>query len=91
MTDAAAPNNQEVVPGAYSVAESVPAGWDQTSAVCDKGETIGSLDVEPGETVTCTITNTKRGHIVVDKVTLPAGDPQSFQFTTSGAGYRTSR
>ena len=87
LTDVAAPNNQEVVPGAYSVAESVPAGWDQTSAVCDKGETIGSLDVEPGETVTCTITNTKRGHIVVDKVTLPAGDPQSFSFTAGGAGY----
>ena len=33
-----------------------------------------------GETVTCTFTNTKRGHIIVDKVTDPAGDPQSFNF-----------
>ena len=29
-----------------------------------------------GETVTCTFTNTKRGHIIVDKVTVPGGDPQ---------------
>ncbi len=27
------------------------------------------------------------GHIVVDKVTSPAQDPQSFTFTTTGAGY----
>jgi hypothetical protein len=58
LTDAQAPNNQEVVPGAYSVSETVPAGWDQTSATCDKGETPASLDVEPGETVTCTFVNT---------------------------------
>jgi hypothetical protein len=59
LTDAAAPNDQEVVPGKYSVAETVPSGWAQTNAVCDSGETIADLDVEPGETVTCTFTNVK--------------------------------
>ena len=60
LTDAAAPNSQEVLPGAYTVAEMVPEGWDQTSAVCDNGEIIESIDVGPGETITCTFTNTKR-------------------------------
>lgn len=71
----------------YEVAETVPAGWDLTSATCNSGETIGSIDLDPGETVTCTFTNTQRGHIIVDKVTLPSGDTQSFAFTTTGTGY----
>jgi hypothetical protein len=83
LTDAAAPNDQIVRPGKYSVAETVPANWDQTSATCNQGETIQDLDVEPGETVTCTFNNAKRAHIIVDKVTIPAGDPQSFSFTTN--------
>ncbi len=71
----------------YDAAETIPTGWDLTSATCDNGETVDSIDLEPGETVTCTFTNTKRGHIVVDKVTLPSGDTQSFTFTTTGSGY----
>ncbi|MFH0820121.1 MAG: hypothetical protein V1892_03755, partial [bacterium] len=83
LTDAAAPNNQEVAPGAYSVAESVPAGWDLTSATCDMGETPASLDVEPGETVTCTFTNQKDAIIIIEKQTLPDGDSQVFDFDLS--------
>lgn len=29
----------------------------------------------------------KKGHIIVDKVTNPSGDEQSFNFTTTGTGY----
>jgi uncharacterized repeat protein (TIGR01451 family) len=71
----------------YDVAETVPAGWDLTGTTCNSGETISSIDLDPGETVTCTFTNTKRGHIIVDKVTLPSGNTQSFAFTTTGTGY----
>ena len=71
----------------YDATETVPAGWDLTSATCDSGETLDSIDLEPGETVTCTFTNTRRGHIIVDKVTLPSGDTQNFAFTTMGSGY----
>jgi len=63
LTDSATPNNQEVTPGAYSVSETVPTGWDLTSATCDQGETPESIDVGAGETVTCTFTNTQRGSI----------------------------
>ena len=88
LTDAATPNDQEVVPGAYSVSEGSVAGWDLTSATCDKGETPASLDVEAGETVTCTFTNTKRGHIKLVKNTV--GGNGTFPFTHSIAGLPAS-
>ncbi len=87
LTDAAAPNSQVVTVGTYSIAETIPAGWTQTSALCDNGETIEDITVGAGETITCTFTNTKKGHIIVDKVTVPALDTQSFSFTAGGAGY----
>ena len=72
----------EVVAGTYAVAETtIPAGWDLANTVCSDGSSVNAIDVTPGETVTCTFTNTKRGHIIVDKVTDPAGDPASFDFT----------
>lgn len=43
----------------YTLAEAVPlpAGWTQTSASCDRGETPASLDIASDETVTCTFVN----------------------------------
>ncbi len=92
LTDAATPNDQALVAGTYSVAETAVTGWDQTSAVCISStqdvETPGNLDLDAGETITCTFTNTlQMGHIIVDKVTNPAGSTQSFAFTTTGSGY----
>jgi uncharacterized repeat protein (TIGR01451 family) len=84
LTDAADPDSQEVVPGAYTVSETVPAGWDQTSASCDNGETPASLDVGPGETVTCVFENTKLGTIIIEKQTSPAGGT-GFVFTGDAA------
>jgi archaellum component FlaG (FlaF/FlaG flagellin family) len=74
-----------VEPGdGYAASESVPAGWDQTSASCDDESPVGHIDVSPGEIVTCTFTNTQRGQIVIKKVTDPAGAAQSFGFTLVG-------
>ncbi len=87
LTDVAAPNNQEVVPGSYTVSENAVTGWVSDGGVCDNGETPASLDVGAGETVTCTFTNTKQGRIIVDKITNPSGDPQSFNFVATGTGY----
>ncbi len=91
LTDAAAPNDQTLVPGNYSVSETVPSGWDLTNTQCvssiGDSETAAALELEAGETITCTFTNTKRGHIVVDKVTSPSGDPQSFNFDANGGSY----
>ncbi len=67
----------------YSLAETVPSGWDQASATCDDGSSPSNIGVSAGEHVTCTFTNNKRGSIVVVKNTTP-NDPQDFSFTASG-------
>ena len=85
--------------GSYTVTESAPpAGWDFTSLTCvdeDSGTTVSgqtaNIDLDPGETVSCTYTNTKRGSIVVEKQTNPDGDPQLFTFSRSyGADFQLS-
>jgi len=63
LTDGLQNDSGFLSPGGYSVSETVPDGWTQTSTTCDKGETPENLDVEPGETVTCVFTNTQRGII----------------------------
>ena len=86
LTDAATPHDSgNVLAGnGYNAAETVPAGWDLTSATCDDGSPVTNIDVSVDETVTCTFTNRKRGHIKIDKVTDPSGDPTSFPFTLTG-------
>ncbi len=80
-----------VVPGAYSATETSLAGWDLTSLTCsdidstvDLGTATASIAVGPGETVTCTYTNTKRGTITIDKVVVPGADTTQFGFTFNG-------
>src|SRR5207249_2714541 len=70
----------EVVPGTYAVTETVPAGWDMNTNLC-QGVVVGA-----GEIKTCEITNTKRGHLIVQKTTNPAGDPAVFSINASGSG-----
>jgi len=41
--------------GAYSVSETVPSGWVQTSAACTSG-TPAAITVAAGATTTCTFT-----------------------------------
>src|SRR5439155_545195 len=55
--------------------------------VAGHGTATASITLAAGDTVTCTFTDTKRGQIVVDKVTSPSGDPTSFSFSTTGTGY----
>jgi hypothetical protein len=76
-----------VVPGsANTVSETVPVGWDLTSASCDNGNVpTTNITVTPGGTTTCTFTDTERGTIVIKKVTVPSSDTTtSFGFTTTG-------
>ena len=67
----------------YSLAETVPASWDLTSATCSDGSPPSNIDVLSGEVVTCTFTNRKRGQIVVVQDSQP-DDPQDFDFTAGG-------
>ena len=75
------------VPGSYDVTETVPAGWTLDDIVCTgDGGTLSVVDVpnglvtinlDPGEDITCTFTNVK--HLVwsksFDGPTVPGGAP----------------
>ena len=78
--------------GPKTISETLPAGWDLTSIVCngDADSVVtasgASLDVDAGETIVCTFTNTKRGKVEVVKTVSglvpPAGTTFDFEIRT---------
>jgi plastocyanin len=85
LGDAGSNDSGYLAPGSgYSVSESATTGWDLTGATCDDGDSPSSITLTPGQTVTCTFTNTQRGNIIVKKVTAPSGSSQQFTFTPTG-------
>ena len=82
-------------PGAFDVAEAIPVGWQLTGLACvdPNGNTVADADagsatinLDPGESITCTFTNTEEGTIIVEKQTVPDGAPDLFTFTGDAAG-----
>jgi len=81
-------------PGTYAVTETdpqvSPGGWDLTGLSCsdpgdggssvDLGTRTATIDVDPGETISCTFTNAKRATLVLEKQTVPNGNLQAFDF-----------
>ena len=85
LSDGESNDSGPLAPGPFSVTESPEPGWTLTSATCDDGSPVTAIDLDAGETVTCTFLNEQEqqpGTIVVVKETDPDGDPQSFEFTT---------
>ncbi len=85
---------RDVVPGTYTATEAAKSGWTLSDLACNDGDSTtaartATFRVAPGETVTCVFTNTKDGKVVVEKQTLPNGDPASFDFTTTATGAGT--
>ncbi len=90
------PNNTtclNVTPGTYSVTEDDPTpGFDLTDLTCTDSDAGGTdstgstatrtatINLDPGETVSCTFENTERGKVVITKDTIPNG-PQDFTYT----------
>ena len=74
------PVDYQVNVGTYSVSEAVPNGWSQTGNNCSQ------ISVGLGETKNCTITNTKKGHLIVQKTTYPASHLAQFGITATGDG-----
>ena len=73
-----------LLPGTYVCTESVPAGWQLTSATCSDGSLPSSIGLSAGENVTCTFIDTKEGSITIVKdVINPATSAQDFSFTCS--------
>ena len=89
LTDAAEPNDQELVAGTYSVTETVPAGWHSTasctSSIAGKTQDPSNLNLASDETITCTFTNTKYGSLTIVKNANPSSE-EAFSFTTTGTG-----
>lgn len=55
--------------GTYSVAETVPAGWNLTDATCDNGDPVTAIELGAGDDVTCTFVNEReRGAIDITKL-----------------------
>jgi hypothetical protein len=79
LSDGEQSDSSELEAGVYSVVETVPAGWVQTSATCDDGSPVGAIDLGDGETVTCTFTNTlQTGSITIVKETIGGNGAFSF-------------
>lgn len=81
--------------GSYSVTEAVDSRYELHSLVCtvsgagtsatpDLATATVEITLAAGGSVDCTYTNDYKDHILVDKVTIPAGDPQVFAFSLTG-------
>lgn len=80
-----------LLPGTYSIEETVPASWMLTRAVCSDGSLVDKIDLAPGESVTATFTDTELGRIDITKVVNWNGvtpDPsQTFEICLRGPSY----
>jgi plastocyanin len=88
LTDDGTQRFPDVVPGTYAITETTPAPtFDLTDISCtddnsrgDAAAGVATVNLEPGQTVTCTFSNRQRGTIVVEKQTDPQGAPGTFDF-----------
>ena len=86
LTNAQAPFDSGLIAaGVYNVAESAEPGWTPTGSSCSDGSAVSAINVDPGETVTCTFNNEGRATIIVQKVTVPAGSTETFNFQSNFA------
>jgi uncharacterized repeat protein (TIGR01451 family) len=84
LTDGQSEWSGALVPGTYSVSETVPEGWMLESATCDDGSPVNAIQLDPTEDVVCTFVNTKRAKVIVKKVMV--GGSASFPFTGTPNG-----
>ena len=82
-----------VLPGSYTVSEDDPfpaylprvlscsdSNADGTESTIDGPDLAGTINLDPGETVTCVFENTQTATVIIDKVTVPEADPAVFDF-----------
>src|SRR5205823_9348068 len=78
LTDAATPNGQTLSPGAYSVSEAVPAGWNLTGLSC--ASSLGT------SAVTTTAPPVAGPGTATASITLAANDTVTCTFTDTKRG-----
>ena len=94
--NSAAVTKVHVEPGQYQLAETGPAGYQQTSLTCAPGSVSGStVTLVAGDDVTCTFTNTAAHPVVLTKAwqDATAGDTVGLQITngaTTATGTSTA-
>ena len=90
-------NSRTVAAGTYTATEEAATGWIVTAITCEDPDSGSSgsttnrtatIDLDPGETVTCTFTNepdpnVPRGTLVIVKDAVP-DDSQNFSFSIPG-------
>lgn len=86
LADGGMKDSGDLDPGTYAVSETVPSGWELTSATCDDGSDPAAIGLQAGETVTCTFYNEQDAYIIVRKETDPDGATQLFDFSSDFAG-----
>lgn len=82
-------------PGTYHSTEQDASGYSLAQIACDDGASAhpstgdvatrtATFNVDPGEHVTCTFSNSELAQIIIKKVTVPSGSAQEFPFTLTG-------
>jgi hypothetical protein len=90
VTDVNGAYSATVTPGTYTVCETMQPGWMQTFPAtgfdCGSGMFGYQVTVVSGDATQNALDfgNRQLGKIVVQKVTVPSGDPQSFNFSLTG-------
>jgi LPXTG-motif cell wall-anchored protein/uncharacterized repeat protein (TIGR01451 family) len=81
LTDTSTPySNANIAPGTYSLTETVPDNWTQTSATCTKNDEKvdpSEIVINGGDTVHCTFNNEKKAEIWWYKIDANLGPDQS--------------
>ena len=75
-------------PGYYELAETVQQGWAWSNAVCDAdyffdGSLVQLFDVQAGDDITCTFTNTSVASLTIVKETVGGDDTFEFGSTVN--------
>jgi uncharacterized repeat protein (TIGR01451 family) len=83
-----------VLPGAYWITETVPAGWLLADVDCSDDDstfdgTRLTINLSPTENLSCTFTNAQLGRIIGVKQTIPATSTQSFDFQATSENLAT--
>jgi hypothetical protein len=80
---------KKLLPGTYSVSETVPAIWDLSSALCHLNDPASpptnaidpaNINLGAREIVICVFTNTKQSTVIMRRETLPDGSPEQFAY-----------
>ncbi|MFB5631463.1 MAG: hypothetical protein ACE5RN_07730, partial [Nitrosopumilaceae archaeon] len=83
-------DQQIIVPGTYSIQETIPSHWNLTSATCNDGsssfsvDTVSGITINPDDNIECTFENEllPEGTLKITKLTT--GGDGIFDFTVTG-------